>query len=284
MNKFIFLTNVFIERAIDVHGDKFGYTNTKVKRFFQSCRSLLWCSEPIRLSNYKSKIIEQSDIFNRYFSFDEGECHIYRNITNKPCDFIPQAAFEQWYYPLYLEKKRLACFVGSVGGKWANRQHMLNRARAVLGDNLTIAQGNFNIAQVNNIYNQHHFVLNLGLYIPELGPPTILQGYGYQQRIFETIMAGSIPFTNWPADYDKTPSQQKLFSIFDNMNNIVFYDNERFEAMLKVFLRNSAQRHLERMQDNVIAIRNSHTYLERIKLLFSYLVVNNYTADFHING
>jgi hypothetical protein len=218
-----------------------GVSNNKdIQQFFNDNLSVLWSSEPLRLPNYRERITQQQELFDIYFSFDEGECPIYENITNKPCFFLAQGYFPKWYKPIWDPRaiKKVACFVGSINNeKWCNRQHFIKRAYRILGqDNLTVTTI-FNAKKVNEIYNKHFVVLNLGLYHKELGAPQKLASFGFQERVMQAIGAGVPCLTHKPADLNNTPEQQKMFT---NGATILYYTNDNFDAILRHFFNNPA--------------------------------------------
>jgi spore maturation protein CgeB len=224
--------------------------------------SVLWNSEPIRLPQYMEKFKAQAPLFNLHCTFDEGEIPLYLSNGAKKCVFLPQAYNPAWYKPLpEVTPNKVACFVGSIGGKWCNRESFLQRAYKVLSKDLTI-QRTFNAETVNKIYNQHCFVLNLGLHHANLGPPIHLASYAFQQRIFETIGAGAIPITNRPADLNQTPQQDAMFT---NLEDIIYYDNESFEAILKFCISNPEK--MKQIHSKVLESRSKHTYENRMDKL-----------------
>jgi hypothetical protein len=180
--------------------------------------------------------------------------------------FLPQAFNPKWYKPLNITPNKFACFVGSVGGKWQNRAQMIQRAQAILGDNFVAGAGLFDAVKVNEVYNNSIIVLNLGLYHEVLGAPEKLASYALQQRVFESIGAGSIPMTNMPADLCFTPQQAKLF---ENYKNIIYYDNDTFEATLRFYMENTDK--LGEIHKNVLMIRDQHTYKARMLHLLKVL-------------
>lgn len=287
--------------AVDFHAKKIKYTNEEVKRldpnadlcetplgatdfalvvgpglpsdiahqenvqvFFGSHYSVCWNSEPIRLKNYLDKVCSQHDLFKLWATFDEGEIPLYE-AHHMDAIFLPQAFNPAWYQPLETAPDGFACFVGSVGGKWENRRHMLHRAHTVLGDSFT-ATHVFDAVQVNRIYNCHAIVLNLGLYHEELGPPERLASYAFQQRIFEAIGAGCVPMTNTPADLAFTTAQRHMFT---NYHDIIYYDNDTFEATLQFYRKNPEK--LAEIHKNVLEIRDLHTYKNRMQHLIQIL-------------
>ena len=248
------------------------YEHKTVRNFFKQYRSILWCSEPIRIESYRSRIAAQTDIFDTYFSFDEGECAIYTAVTGKPCFFLPQAGNPEWYRPLdNRNRERLCCFVGSISNKWCNRQYFLDRVRKVVPPTNMFIATIFDANKVNELYNKSAFVLNLGLYHPGLGSgPTYLASYGFQQRIFESLCAGSIPFTNIPADMSQTPQQAAMF---ENGKTIVYYNNHDLEAVLKHYIYKPDK--INEMLYHIRQIRSKHTYLARMQQLMTILEGEN---------
>jgi hypothetical protein len=235
-----------------------------IEIFFGSHYSVCYNSEPVRLKQYLDRVCQQRSLFTLWATFDEGEIPIY---TDNSLDaiFLPQAFNPAWYKPLDVTPEGIACFVGSVGGKWQNREHMLRRAKMVLGEGLT-ALRLFDANKVNEIYNKHVIVLNLGLYHEELGAPGHLASYAFQQRIFEAIGAGAVPMTNTPADLTMTPLQRGMFT---NHQNIIYYDNETFEATLQFYINHTEK--LAEIHRNVLASREEHTYKNRMEYLIKTL-------------
>jgi hypothetical protein len=224
-------------------------------------KTVCWNSEPIRLSHYKSRVEEQQELIDEWATFDEGEVHLYEAMGMKAF-FLPQAFNPEWYRPLEdVQPNGYACFVGSIGGKWANRSIMVKRLKRVFGNDFYVAR-TFDAKQVNQIYNTYAIVMNLGLYHENLGPPERLGSYAFQQRIFEAIGAGAVPCTNRPADLDNTPQQQAMFS---NGQNIIYYTNENLEAILKFYATNPEK--LADIHRQVLEIRGQHIYETRMKEL-----------------
>lgn len=231
--------------------------------------SVLWSSEPIRLPQYMEKFKAQAHLFDLHATFDEGEIDLYIQNGAKKCVYLPQAYNPAWYQPLpEVIPEKFACFVGSIGGKWCNRESFLQRASKVLNKDLTIKR-TFNAQTVNKIYNQHCIVLNLGLHHSNLGPPTHLVSYAFQQRIFEAIGAGAIPFTNKPVDLSNTPQQTEMFT---NFEDIIYYDNESLEAILKFCINNPEK--LSQIHKNVLTSREKHTYASRMAKLVAVVKIS----------
>ncbi|RKY43090.1 MAG: hypothetical protein DRP85_00915 [Candidatus Makaraimicrobium thalassicum] len=235
----------------------------KVKSLLANHVTVVWNSEPIRLNNYRDRLLLQKHYYNFFFTFDEGEIPLYLKNEMRPCYFLPQAFNPDWYRPIDIENKEFICFVGSVGGKWVNRHFLLQRIKKITRIYTTMT---FNAEHVNKIYNMHWCGINLGLYHEELGPPPYLSSYGYQQRIFELIGAGCIPITNLPADFDRTPEQRRMFT---NKKNIIFYTNDSLEAILKYYRDN--QDKLQEIRESVLQIRENHTYEARMKTMVKLL-------------
>lgn len=218
---------------------------------------VLWNSEPIRLKNYKERIQKNKDRFNIFFTFDESEVPLYRNIGIEAL-WLPQAFNPSWYKPLDLPRSQkfsnALCFIGSVGGKWINRQWLLERARQ---ENILVhCTSVFDAEKVNQIYNIHDGVLNLGLYCPESGPVENFKAFGLQQRIFETIGAGQICITNAiPTETNK---------LFEHGKNILFYNKNNFKEICEIVFDKKEKK---KIQDNVLKIRENHTYSDRMLTL-----------------
>jgi len=233
----------------------------EVISFLTNHFSVCWNSEPIKLEQYKSRILSQAHLFDVWATFDEGEVPEYSD-NSLQSFFLPQAYNPKWYHPFENARpEKFACFVGSVGGKWQNRVHFLNRARRILGDHLTVQQ-TFNAEVVNSIYNQHCVVLNLGLHFEQLGAPTRLTSFAFQQRIFEAIGAGAVPMTNIPADLKNTPVQ---WSMFDNGSDIIYYTNDNFEAVIKYYASHPEK--IANIRLNLLGMRHMHTYKARMQTL-----------------
>lgn len=288
--------------AVDFHANKIQYTGEEVKRldpnsdltetplgiadfalivgpglppdiakqeniqlYFGSHYSVCWNSEPLRLYSYRDRACRQHDLFTLWATFDEGELSIYKD-HHMEAIFLPQAFNPKWYKPLEIPPDKFVCFFGSVGGKWANREHLIRRAQATLKDKFFVGTNLFDAAKVNEAYNHAVIVLNLGLYHEELGPPEQLASYALQQRVFEAIGAGCVPMTNTPADLSMTPTQQKLFK---NYHNIIYYDNDTFEATLQFYMKNPDK--LAEIHKNVLKSREEHTYKARMVHLIKIL-------------
>jgi hypothetical protein len=217
---------------------------------------VLWNSEPIRLPAYREKLVSQKGVFKKFFSFDESELPIYREL-GFDADWLPQGFFSQWYQPLDQKLTADICMIASFGGKWCNRLHLINRVRKAKFE-LNAYAGMFNAVEVNRLYNAHKVVLNLGLYHSDLGPPSNLKSYGLQQRIFEAVGAGRVCVTNSiPAGTNE---------LFEDRKNILFYDSQNLEEVIQYGLDNWLE-----LTDNVRAIRKDHTYEARMKQLLEQL-------------
>ena len=219
--------------------------------------SILWNSEPIKLPSYYSKVEEQKKLFNLHATFDANEIPIYENMGCN-ATFLPQAGHPEWYHPLNVAPKKFACFVGSVGGKWKNRVHFLERIKRIIPNSELTITTTFDAKTVNEIYNDHFLVLNLGLYHKELGSPEKLASYGFQQRIFEAYCAGVPCLTNFPDPVYNSGEDYK--NMFINHKDIIYYDNNTFDAILKYLYQNKHQ--LIKMRNNMDV--KKHTYQSRL--------------------
>lgn len=245
--------------------------NANIRNFFNRHKSIAWNSEPIRLKQYLDRLACQHTMFDLWATFDEGEVPIYHE-HHMNAFFLPQAFNPEWYKPLDVAPEKFACFIGSVGGKWCNREHFVRRANAVLGDNFAAGAGLFDAKKVNEVYNSSAIVLNLGLHHEELGPPEMLASYAFQQRVFEAIGAGCVPMTNTPADLVFTPQQQNMFT---NYRDIIYYDNETLEATLQFYMQNPEK--LAEIHKNVLAIREEHTYEKRMEALIQKVITQKWS-------
>jgi hypothetical protein len=220
---------------------------------------VLWNSEPIRLGNYRGRIQDNKSHFQVFFTFDESEIPLYRDIGIE-ASFLPQGFNPAWYFPQKLPASQRwpnhLCFVGSVGGKWDNRVHFLNRIKAA-GFHMHVATI-FDATRVNQVYNAHDANLNLGLYCPESGPVENLKAFGLQQRIFETIGSGKICITNEiPYGTNK---------LFEHGKHVLFYNAGNLEEVLRQALD---RRFRKSMEQNILSIRDQHTYKARMERLLS---------------
>lgn len=224
------------------------------------CPKVNWNSEPVRLDNYRDKIVSQKDEFDFFFTFDESEVPIYNEMGIANTAFLPQAFNPQWYKTRECDRNCDWVFVGSIGGKWSNRVPFIQRASRHAKDtrgkfNYTTC---FNAISVCDIYQRSKAVLNLGLF--HGGNPHEFVSYGLQQRVFESIGAGRIPITNAiPSDTNQ---------IFEDGKTILFYDAKNFEKVLDV-VRDDKVR--QEMEASILAIREEHTYSARIKKMLNVL-------------
>jgi len=225
--------------------------------------SVLWNSEPIRLSNYYKRVNSQKHLYDIHATFDASEVKIY---TAMGCNamFLPQAGHPLWYRPLDIKPKKFACFVGSIGGKWENRVHFLNRVKDIIPSKELTITSTFDAQQVNEIYNTHYLVLNLGLYHKELGPPTRMASFGYQQRIFEAYCSCVPCFTNVPNSQD-----EETLDLFTPNKDIILYNNETMEPMLKYYYNNREK--LLEIKENMAKNKGCNTYTQRLGLFFEKL-------------
>ncbi len=224
------------------------------------CLKALWSSEPIRLPQYRDKIITQKGQFGHYFSFDESEIPLYHDLGIWSVDWLAQAFNPEWYKPLdNVLCNQQFCFVGSIGGKWCNREYFINRVAKWcenrrntqnLATSLNVGT-NFDAQIVNQLYNVHEVVLNLGLYLG--GSIELLKSSGLQQRIFEAIGAGRVVVTN-----EISSDTNKLFT---NNEHLLYYNTGNLERILDYSLLPSTQRHI---RQNVLKIREYHTYEARM--------------------
>ncbi len=220
---------------------------------------VLWNSEPLRLGNYKGRVQANVPHFQVFFTFDESEIYLYREIGVE-ASFLPQAFNPSWYFPQKLTASQRwpghFCFVGSVGGKWDNRFHFLNTVKK-MGFQIH-ATTIFDATRVNQVYNAHDAVLNLGLYCSESGPPENLKAYGLQQRIFEAIGSGKICITN-----EIPHGTNKLF---ENDKHVLFYNSKNLGEMLRKALDRKKRKEMEK---SILDIREAHTYKARMERLLS---------------
>jgi hypothetical protein len=231
--------------------------NAPIFKATENSLRILWNSEPIRLSNYREKIIQNKHLFSTFCTFDESEIPLYKDL-GITAQFLPQAYNPAWYKPLSLSRsqiwKETLCFMGSIGGKWAHRQHMLQRVKQA-GLKVHIATI-FEAEKVNRIYNMHSAVLNLGLYCEECGPPQDLKGFGLQQRIFEAIGAGQICITNEIPDGTN--------GLFEGGKHVLYYNKDNLEAVCQMAFD---KKYTDEMKKHILAIAPQHTYKERMKSL-----------------
>jgi spore maturation protein CgeB len=219
---------------------------------------VLWNSEPVRLENYAGRVARNKADFDFFCTFDESEIPVYKKRLGIDAHWLPQAFNPNWYKPLNLphsQTTRNFAFIGSVGPKWDHRQMFLQRVDSQFA--LTTALI-FDAQVVNRVYNSHLAVLNLGLYLPEFGPMVDFRGEGLQQRIFEAIGSGKICITN---EINKGTNQ-----LFTDREDIVYYNSDNLEEVLAYVLTNDKER--ERMEANVLAIREQHSYEARMRTLF----------------
>lgn len=231
--------------------------------YFKSlrCPKILWCCEPLRLPSYYRKMADQKDVFDFFFTFDESEIFLYRRL-GIDAKWLPCAYWQEWYKPIDTIRGEAngICFIGSVGGKWDNRNRLVQRMRDA---NLPLGYGKvFDAVRVNEIYNRSKLVLNLGLYCTQSGPPEHLRAYGLQQRIFESIGAGRVCVTN------EIP--QGSNQIFSHGNDILLYNGENLEEIVELGLESP---HRVRMEEKILEIRHLHTYKARMEYMLKEVTV-----------
>lgn len=223
-----------------------------------------WNSEPIRLPNYRDKILRNSKQFDLFFTFDESEIPLYKE-NNIAAHWLPQAFNPKWYKPISIPRSQkfpnALCFIGSIGGKWAHRHLMINRLKTK-GFKIHVATI-FDAERVNQAYNMHDGVLNLGLYCDGCGPPENLRSFGLQQRIFECIGAGQVCITNEiPSDTNR---------LFEYGKHILYYNKHNLESICRLVFDKNVRNEL---RENILKIRDQHTYKARMSSLID--VVNKY--------
>ena len=207
-----------------------------------------------RIRSYKIKT------YSLYIcTFDESEIPLYKEIGINAL-FLPQAFNPNWYNPIRLPRSQRfpgqLCFIGSIGGKWGHRPHMIQRvANAGYAVHATTI---FDAKKVNQAYNMHDGVLNLGLYCSDCGDPDDLKGFGLQQRIFESIGAGQICITN---EIPKGTNE-----LFEHGKHVLYYNRDTIEDMCGFALDKTIRTD---MQKNIMQIRNQHTYKSRLEQLIS---------------
>lgn len=218
---------------------------------------VLWNSEPIRLPNYRDRIFKQKNEYNIHFTFDESEIPLYKKLGINAI-WLPQAYNPNWYYPDNLAASmrfnNTLVFIGSIGGKWLHRQHLIAKVQS-LGFKVNVATI-FDAEKVNKAYNCHEAVLNLGLYIPEAGPPEDLKGFALQQRIFESYGARKIVITN------EIPSGTN--NLFIHGEDILFYNTNTLKDVIEIALNKKERK---RMEDYIGQHRYKHTYRKRMERL-----------------
>jgi spore maturation protein CgeB len=228
---------------------------SKIWKRLKDTFRVLWNSEPLRLPQYKEKMIKQKKHFNMFCTFDESEIPIYKQLGINAY-WVPQAYNPKWYESLILPAGQRFdnsfVFIGSVGGKWENRVHFLNQVKS-LGFKVN-ATTIFDAIKVNKAYNMHVAVLNLGLYVPSAGKPPELKAFGLQQRIFEAIGAGKLCITN------KIPVGTN--ELFTHNENILFYDQHNLKEILQLALDRKERK---RIEANVEKIKLQHTYKARMQ-------------------
>ena len=215
---------------------------------------ILWSSEPIRLPEYRQKMMKQVGCFDHYFTFDESEIKEYADIGIR-AKFLPQAYNPEWYEVLPISQKQKfvdhLIFIGSIGGKWSNRPILFNYIKT-LGFKLNYASV-FDAPKINKAYNMHEAVINLGLYIPESGNVDDFKGFGLQQRIFEAYGAGQVVITN------EIPSDTN--QIFENKKDILFYNKNNLKEVIEYALNRKNQK---RMKEFIFNNKDEHTYKQRM--------------------
>ncbi len=218
---------------------------------------ICWNSEPIRLEHYYDRVIGQSKSFDMIATFDESEIQLYKNAGCNNVIFLPQGYNPKNYTPLHNDPGFDFSFVGSIGGKWQNREPFLRNVISICEKNqwtLNIDQ-TFDSKEVNRIYNNSKVILNLGLYHQELGNADNMKSFGLQQRIFEAYGSGRVTLTH---SVDKHTNQ-----IFKENENIVFYDGlNNLEHQMQYSMN-----HWQEFSDNIIKTSSDHNYKSRMKRL-----------------
>jgi hypothetical protein len=233
-----------------------GFTQNMIKSGLPKIMrgvKVLWNSEPIRLSSYRERLCLNKELFDFFFTFDKTEVPIYQQLGFKNVFFLPQGYNPKWYKPLHQKPQHDLCFIGSIGGKWGNRIHFLQRIQETFGS-LHVLKPVFDGEYVNKVYNDHKIVLNIGLWIPELGAVEELKASGYQQRIFEAYGSGRVCVTHEEEEYPEFLIHKK---------NVIFYNKNNLEEMISYALRN-----WDALSKNILANPNKHTYEARIKQMF----------------
>lgn len=233
--------------------------------WWQSCRGrkVLWNSEPIRLQNYRDRVLRQKGEYHVTFTFDESEIPLYRDIGIEAL-WLPQAFNNKWYRPLNPKEPDFLgllpgdlCFVGSIGGKWSNREVLLRRL--MREQRITVAT-TFDAQVVNRIYNEHKLVLNLGLYCPESGRPEDLRAFGLQQRIFETVGAGRVCLTN--------AIPRGTNELFVDRKHLLYYTSNDVEDVIEYGLEDKNRL---AMEQQILMVREKHTYAARMRQMLDML-------------
>jgi len=231
--------------------------NSQIWNKYKDCLKIIWNSEPIRLENYRGRIEKQKKHFHLFFTFDESEIPFYKQIGINAV-WLPQAYNSNWYKPIPMTANQkfdgYLVFIGSVGGKWANREYFLKHVRE-LGYKINYTTI-FDAERVNKAYNMHDAVLNLGLYTPESGPIENLKAFGLQQRIFEAIGSGKVCITN---EIDEGTNK-----LFTHGKDILFYNKNNLSEILSIITNKSKRKEMEVNVDN---IRSQHSYRARMERL-----------------
>lgn len=220
-------------------------------------KKVLWNSEPIRLEHYQDRIASQAISFDLICTFDESEIPLYEDLGCCNVMFLPQAFNPKWYKPTNPNPITDFMFVGSIGGKWKNREPFLKMVGNICERNqwsLGIKQ-TFNANIVNALYNDAKVVLNLGLYHPETGASSDFKAFALQQRIFEAIGAGRVTLTH---DFGVDTNQ-----ILMPCENVVCYDGpDNLEWSMQYALT-----HWDDFSDNILKVRDKHNYKSRMETL-----------------
>jgi hypothetical protein len=211
---------------------------TILKGSIRSKKRILWNSEAVQLPEYYDKLKSQGDFFDIYFTFDQAELSIYEGLGHKAY-FMPQGYNPKWYKYLNQKPNNNICFVGSLGGKWPNRERWLKRITNSFPVN--VYSGIFNAEEVNKIYNDHKVCLNLGLYIKEMGHIDSYRCSGYQQRVAEIIGAGSICLTPEINSDDLFPDGGVVYYNCQNLESQIFNSVKNYELLRKKVLQISPQ-------------------------------------------
>lgn len=237
-------------------------TWTKIR---QVSKTVLWNSECVGLPQYFNRLKDQVRIFDYFFHFDQSEIPIYKSLGIDNVSVLRQAANPKWYYPIKdWNPEYPMCFVGSIGGdKWCNREYFLKTIQNHFKHKkINVVSGVWDANKVNTIYNMHKIVLNIGLFLPNLGPMSYLKAGDYNQKCFEAIMSGGCLLTNeLPNSCDK---------LFEDRKNILYFNKENLIEQIEYGI----ERYKE-IRENIQKIMSEHTYKHRVGKMLEILKYKN---------
>ena len=213
-----------------------------------------WNAEEVRRAAYGKRMRENSPLYDHIFHFDQSAIALYPDpskVAWLPLGFDPAR-----HVPVDAPKDPALYFVGSMEGKHRNRQRMV---RFLEKHELPVRTFNcWDPDEVSRLYSRAAVVLNLGLFV-EKSQFKQLDGWGFQQRIFEAMGSDAVILTNQPREY---PQHNNHHAITPG-SNIHFFEGRKH-------LLEQARRLLEDAElrtataASVAATKDQHTYGARL--------------------